>query len=208
MYSSKIFEQALEQLSSLPSIGTKTATRLIFHLLQQQSDNVQALAQSLIDLKEKIYSCKHCHNLSDTPVCSICDNPERDHSTICVVEQVRDVIAIENTRSYRGLYHILGGLIAPLDNIGPDKLHIAALIARLQAQPVKELIFALSPNMQGDTTIFYIQKKIAPFFQAPITIISRGIAFGAALEYADEFTLSQALSRRLPIENYMGNASA
>lgn len=202
-HSSQIFDNALTQLSKLPSVGAKTAARFVFHLIKQDAQVVQALAQSLLDLKERLLHCELCGNVSDAPLCGICSDPSRDQGLICVVENIRDVMALENTSSYRGHYHVLGGLIAPLDGIAPAHLNISSLVQRLREHPVRELIFALSPNMQGDTTIFYIQKQIAPFFQAQITGIARGVAFGGALEYADEYTLGQALRSRQALHAYV-----
>lgn len=190
-------------MNKLPSIGKKTAMRLVLHLLNQDKTAIQQFAQALLDLKEKINYCRICHNISDDSVCGICKDTHRDKTTLCIVEHIRDVIALEKTERYRGLYHILGGLIAPLDHIGPEQLHIASLLERLATQDFKEIIFALSANLHGDTTIYYIRKKLTPLNKdIKISIVSRGIAFGGELEYADEMSLGHALEKRIPVHNY------
>lgn len=202
-YSSKLFENAVSQFCKLPSIGHKTAARLVFHLLQKAPNDIETLAHSLLELKEKICYCARCANISDSPECAICTNPSRQHNIICVVQTIRDVMAIEHTQRYNGCYHVLGGLISPLDGVSPDQLRIAELISRVEGSTVDEIIFALAANMQGDTTIFYIQQQLAGCFTGKLTTMSRGLSFGGSLEFTDENTLSHALSRRQPIDSYV-----
>lgn len=202
-HTSKTFAQAVEQLTMLPSVGEKTAMRFIFHLLQQEPQKIYNLAQSLLDLADKIRGCEICGYLTDENICNICTNINRNTRQLCVIESPRDVIALEKTQVYKGLYHLTGGLIAPLQGIGPEQLNLQNLIERLQEQTIEELIFALSPNIQGDTTIFYICKQIAPFYQGKIMAIARGVSFGGSLEYADERTLSQAIMCRQTVDQYV-----
>ena len=199
-YSSKLLEQAVEEFAKLPGIGKKTALRLVLNLLNREVDDVTRFATAITSLREEIRFCKKCHNISDIEICQLCSNPSRDNSTLCVVEDIRDVMAIENTQQYRGLYHVLGGVISPMDGIGPQHLNIESLIDKVNSGDVKEIIFALSTTMEGDTTNFYIFKKLK---EAPVKVstIARGIAFGDELEYADEITLGRSIANRLPYES-------
>ncbi|CAN5573594.1 recombination mediator RecR [soil metagenome] len=198
LFPSKLIEDAVNEMSKLPGIGKKTALRLVLHLLRSEKENTLNLAESLVNLRNKIQYCKVCKNISDTEICSICASHKRDKSIICVVEDIRDVLAIENTSQYSGLYHILGGIISPIEGIGPQDLHIESLIQRLSApdSEVKEIILALSPTMEGDTTAFYLTKKIKPY-QVKTTSIARGIPVGGELEYADEITLGRSIIGRI-----------
>ena len=202
---SNLLEQAVQAFSQLPGIGKKTALRLVLHLLKQESAQVEFFAESIRKMRQEIKFCRRCNNVSDGDVCSICSNSMRKQELICVVESIRDVIAIESTSQYNGTYHVLGGMISPLDGIGPDQLQIEGLLDRIQKEGVEEIIFALNPTIQGDTTIYYIQKKITadPAKPIRITTIARGIAFGGELEYADEMTLARSLQNRLPVEKYV-----
>lgn len=202
--SSSLLENAVNEFARLPGIGKKTALRLVLHLIRQSPEDVQRLSDAVSRMKREIAFCIICHNISDGEICNICGNPSRRKETICVVENIRDVIAIESTQQYSGLYHVLGGIISPLDGIGPDQLTIEALVSRVKAGGVQEVIFALSPNIQGDTTIYYIQKKLQPH-QLTITTIARGISFGGELEYADELTLGRSLQNRMPVEKYVSH---
>ncbi len=196
-FSSKLIESAVDNFSKLPGIGKKTALRLVLHLLKQEKDLTQELAKALIDMRMNIKYCKICHNISDDDVCNICNNQVRDQSIICLVEDTRDVLAIENTSQYNGLYHVLGGIISPIEGIGPDDLTIQDLLERI-SQPnseVKEIILGLSPTMEGDTTAFYITKKVKPLGIKTSTI-ARGIPIGGELEYADEITLGRSIISR------------
>lgn len=198
-FSSKLLEQAVAEFGRLPGVGQKTALRLVLHLLKQPDADVTRFADALTRLKLDIKHCKICHNVSDQQVCEICASPKRDANVICVVEDMRDVMAIENTNQYQGVYHVLGGLISPMDGIGPSDLAIESLIGRLQEQGASEIILALSATMEGDTTIFYLYKKLR-HFEVPITTIARGIAFGGELEYVDEVTLGRSIATRVPYE--------
>ncbi len=200
--SSSLLENAVNEFAKLPGIGKKTALRLVLHLLKQEKEEVGVFAETIRKMREGIQFCKRCHNISDGELCSICTNTMRRQNVICVVENIRDVIAIESTQQFNGTYHVLGGVISPLDGVGPDNLTIDSLIDRVRQEEPEELIFALNPNIQGDTTIYYIQKKLGPN-PCKITTVARGIAFGGELEYADEITLAKSLANRLPIENYM-----
>ncbi len=204
IFSSTLLESAVNEFAKLPGIGKKTALRLVLHLLKKETDDVKMFSEAMIKMREEINFCNRCHNISDKQLCNICGDRARIQSMICVVESIRDVIAIESTQQYNGLYHVLGGIISPLDGIGPGQLQIDSLIKRVDEEKTEELIFALSPNIQGDTTIFYISKKINAK-QVKITTIARGIAFGGELEYADEMTLARSISNRMPVENYVGN---
>lgn len=196
-FPSKLIEEAVNQVSKLPGIGKKTALRLVLHLIKEKKESTFALTEALSTLRENIRFCKQCHNISDAEVCGICTSHRRDASLLCVVEDTKDVMAIENTAQYNGLYHVLGGVISPINGIGPSELKIDSLVARLGAQPaeIKEVILALSPTMEGDTTSFYIHKRIKEF-PIKVTVISRGIAIGGDLEYADEITLGRSISGR------------
>lgn len=193
---SKRLEQAVQAFSALPGIGQKTALRLVLHLLKQDSQSVNKFAAAFDKLKEEIKYCNVCHNISDTDVCAICSNHRRNREEICVVEDIRDIIAIENTQQYNGLYHVLGGLISPMEGKGPSDLNIDSLIHRVKQDSPKEIIMALSATMEGDTTIFYINKKLAEF-NLKLTTISRGVSFGGELEYVDEITLGRSILSRI-----------
>ncbi len=196
-FSSKLIEEAVSAFASLPGIGRKTALRLVLHLARQQPEAVEQFAEAVAKMRRGIRECERCHNLSDTPVCNICADPRRDQSLICVVEGIRDVMAIEDTGQYRGLYHVLGGVISPIEGVGPAELNIDSLIQRAQAGGVREVIMAISPTIEGETTIFYISRKL----KAPgvnISTIARGISFGGELEYADELTLGRSIVARVP----------
>lgn len=199
-FSSRLLENAVYEMSQLPGIGKRTALRLVLHLLQQPSEQTGRLAISLQKLREEIKYCRNCHNISDTDLCKICANPKRDESLVCVTEDIRDVMAIENTSQYNGLYHVLGGKISPLDGIGPNDLSIPSLVKKVKNGQVKEVIFALSSTMEGDTTNFYIFRQIAPY-KVLVSTIARGIAVGDELEYADEVTLGRSILQRIPFEN-------
>jgi recombination protein RecR len=201
-FSSQLLENAVNEFAKLPGIGKKTALRLVLHLLKQEENNVQQFSEVVAKMRNEIKFCQRCYNVADGDICSICANSMRKQETICVVENIRDVIAIESTQQYNGTYHVLGGIISPLDGVGPDQLNIESLINRVQKEKPEEIIFALNPNIQGDTTIYYIQKKLQ-HTNIHITTIARGIAFGGELEYADEMTLARSLQNRLPIEKYV-----
>lgn len=201
-FPSRLIEEAVNEVSKLPGIGKKTALRLVLHLLKREEDQTELLASTLVAMRTKVKYCQKCHNLSDHDLCNICTNPRRDSSLICVVEDTRDVLAVENTSQYKGLYHVLGGIISPVEGIGPSDLHIDSLIERLktpEGQAVREIILALSPNMEGDTTAFYLQKKLKPF-KLKISTIARGVPIGGDLEYADEVTLGRSILSRIAYE--------
>ena len=200
-FSSALLETAVNEFAKLPGIGKKTALRLVLHLLKEDAEDVQHFSDVLFRMRTEIKFCQRCHNVADADICSICSNSMRKQDVICVVENIRDVIALESTQQFNGTYHVLGGVISPLDGSGPSQLNIETLIGRAQKDEVAEIIFALSPTIQGDTTIYYIQKKLPS--STKVTTISRGIAFGGELEYADEMTLARSLQNRLPIENYV-----
>ncbi|OYY99635.1 MAG: recombination protein RecR [Sphingobacteriia bacterium 28-36-52] len=199
---STLLENAVAQFAKLPGIGKKTALRLVLHLLKQDVNEVALFGDTLTKMRKEIQFCKRCNNISDGEICSICSNTARNQHIVCVVENIRDVIAIESTQQFNGTYHVLGGIISPLDGIGPDQLTIELLVNRITQERVEELVFALSPNIQGDTTIYFIQKKIA-HLSCKITTIARGIAFGGELEYADEMTLARSIANRLPVQQYV-----
>jgi recombination protein RecR len=201
-FSSALLENAVNEFAKLPGIGKKTALRLVLHLMKQEPAMVEAFGESMIKMRKEVKFCQRCCNVSDADVCSICSNSMRRQDLICVVENIRDVIAIESTQQYSGTYHVLGGVISPLDGVGPDQLNIELLCQRVQKEKTEEIIFALSPNIQGDTTIYYIQKKLQPL-TVKVTTIARGIAFGGELEYADEMTLARSISNRMPVEKYV-----
>lgn len=203
-FSSSLLENAVNEFAKLPGIGKKTALRLVLHLLKQDPEKVTAFGEALIKMRQEIKYCQRCFNIADGDICSICSNSMRRQELICVVESIRDVIAIESTQQYSGTYHVLGGIISPLDGVGPDQLNIESLVHRVQKERTEELIFALNPNIQGDTTIYYIQKKLQGQ-PVRITTIARGIAFGGELEYADEMTLGRSLQNRLPVDKYMNH---
>jgi recombination protein RecR len=203
-FSSSLLENAVNEFAKLPGIGKKTALRLILHLLKQDQEKVAGFSEAILKMRQQIKYCQRCCNVSDADICSICSNSLRKQELICVVENIRDVIAIESTQQYSGTYHVLGGIISPLDGIGPEQLNIEQLIARVKKEQPEELIFALNPTIQGDTTIYYIQKKLQGL-PVRVTTIARGIAFGGELEYADEMTLARSLQNRLPIEKYVSS---
>src|SRR3954469_3838657 len=203
-FSSSLLENAVNEFARLPGIGKKTALRLVLHLLKQDESFSKNFSEVIAKMRTEIRFCQRCFNVADAAICSICSNSMRKHEMICVVESIRDVIAIESTQQFSGIYHVLGGVISPLDGIGPDQLNIEALLARVQKEKTEELIFALNPNIQGDTTIYYVQKKLQPT-DVRVTTIARGIAFGGELEYADELTLARSISNRLPVESYVSN---
>jgi recombination protein RecR len=199
-FSSKLLEKAVSEMSQLPGIGKRTALRLVLHLLRQPNNQTNQLASALQTMRNEIKFCKSCHNISDTSVCEICTNPHRTDDIICVVEDIRDVMAIENTSSFRGLYHVLGGKISPMDGIGPNDLNIHSLVEKVKLGKIKELIFALSSTMEGDTTNFYIFKQIQEYSVITSTI-ARGISVGNELEYTDEITLGRSILNRIPFES-------
>jgi recombination protein RecR len=200
-FSSDLLESAVNEFAKLPGIGKKTALRLVLHLLKTDASIVQGFGETLIRMRQEIKFCQRCFNVADADICSICANSLRKQEQICVVESIREVIAIESTQQYNGTYHVLGGIISPLDGVGPDQLNIEALVSRVQKEHTQELIFALNPTIQGDTTIYYIQKRLQGS-GARFTTIARGIAFGGELEYADEMTLARSITNRLPVESY------
>ena len=195
-YPSQLLEKAVGEFSKLPGIGRKTAMRLVLHLLKQERTVVESFGNAIMTLKREVKYCKVCHNISDTETCLICANPKRDASVICVVESIRDVMAVEATQQFQGLYHVLGGVISPMDGIGPSDLEIASLVERVKTGDVKEVILALSPNMEGDTTNFFIFRKLAPF-DVKMSVIARGISIGDELEYTDEVTLGRSIINRI-----------
>lgn len=199
-FSSKLLENAVNQIAQLPGIGKRTALRLALHLLKQPRENTSHLTKALNDLREQINFCTSCHNLSDVPLCEICSNPARDDSLLCVVEDIRDVIAIENTGQFKGYYHVLGGIISPIDGVGPKDLNLDSLEQKVKQGKLKEIIFALSATMEADTTNFYIYKILAPY-EIKTSAIARGIPVGDELEYTDEVTLGRSILKRVPYEN-------
>ena len=199
-YPSQLLEKAVQQFAKLPGIGRKTALRLVLHLLRQEEEEVSQLADAISRMRKEVRRCKVCHNISDSELCPICSNPRRDGSTICVVENIQDVMAVENTQQFHGLYHVLGGVISPMDGIGPSDLEIESLVERVSQGEVKEVILALSSTMEGDTTNFYIFRKLAPYHDVKISIIARGISVGDELEYTDEVTLGRSILNRTIFE--------
>ncbi len=199
-FPSRLLEDSVEEFSSLPGIGRKTALRLVLHLLRQDEKKVNHFGNTLIKLKENIHYCKSCNNISDTDLCSICANPMRDQKSICIVENIQDVMAIENTNQYYGIYHVLGGIISPMDGLGPDDLKIDILEEKIKNNEINELIFALSTTMEGDTTNFYLYRKFKPY-KIKITTLARGVSVGDEIEYADEVTLGRSLINRTPFED-------
>ena len=200
-YSSILLENAVESLSKLPGIGKKTALRLALHLLNSEDLETEQLADSLLKMKRNIMLCERCFNISDTKVCAICSNPRRDENTLCVVADMRDVLAIERTASYNGLYHVLGGVISPIEGISPNDLKIAQLVQRTQKEDIKEIILALPATIEGDTTNFYIFRQLKDF-EGKISVISKGIAVGDALEFVDEVTLGRSIQNRIPFNSH------
>ena len=199
-FSSKLLENAVAEIAQLPGIGKRSALRLALHLLKQPKERTKYLTESLNSLRNNIKHCKSCHNISDVDICEICANPKRNKELVCVVEDIRDVMAIENTSQFKGLYHVLGGKISPMEGVGPHNLTIESLINKVKLGEIKELIFALSSTMEGDTTNFYIFKQIEKF-DIKISTIARGIAVGDEIEYADEITLGRSILNRIPYEN-------
>lgn len=202
-YPSTLLTRAVEEFSKLPGIGQKTALRLVLHLLRQEPERAVQLGDSLIRLRQEVKYCKCCYNISDTDLCQLCSDPRRDASTICVVENVKEVMVVEATRQFHGLYHVLGGLISPMDGVGPQQLQIDSLVERIRnsqltAQPVREVILALSTTMEGDTTNFYIFRKLGVFPELRVTTLARGVSVGDEIEYADEITLGRSIVNRTP----------
>ncbi len=198
-FPSRLLENAVNEFASLPGIGRKTAFRLVMNLLRKEPEEVKRFGETLLKLHEEIHYCKICHNISDTEICSICSDEKRDKSLICVVENIQDVMAVENTRQYRGLYHVLGGLISPVDGIGPSDLKISSLEEKVKAGGIREIILALSTTMEGDTTNYYLYKRLHAFDML-ITTLARGVAIGDELEYTDEITLGRAIKNRNPYQ--------
>lgn len=199
-FSSQLLEKAVTEFSKFPGIGRKTALRLVLWMLRQEEAEVELFAETIHRMKQEIKYCHICHNISDTDTCPICGDPRRDNQTICVVENIQDVMAIENTMQYKGLYHVLGGVISPMDGMGPSDIEIDSLVSRVAEGNVKEVILALSPTMEGDTTNFYIYRKIAPYSEVKISIIARGVSVGNELEYTDEITLGRSILNRTLFE--------
>jgi recombination protein RecR len=199
-YPSELLEQAVVQFSKLPGIGRKTALRLVLNLLRREEDEVLQFTETIARMRQEVKHCSVCHNISDSDVCPICSDPRRDTTTICVVENIQDVMAVENTQQYQGLYHVLGGVISPMDGVGPADLEIESLVERVRQGGVKEVILALSSTMEGDTTNFYIFRKLAPYTEVKLTIIARGISVGDELEYTDEVTLGRSILNRTLFE--------
>jgi len=196
---SKLLHNAVEEMSKLPGVGRKTALRLVLHLLKQPREDVERYGMSFIALRNEVKYCAVCHTISDTETCTLCSNPRRDHTIVCVVETIRDVLSIENTQQYNGVYHVLGGIISPMDGVSPNDLTIDKLIARVASGEIKEVILALSTTMEGETTCFYLYKKLLEF-SIPITTIARGVGFGDELEYTDELTLGRSIKNRQPFQ--------
>lgn len=199
-FSSALLENAVNEFAKLPGIGRKTALRLVLHLLKQPESDVEIFGNSFISLRKEVVYCSECHNISDTEVCQICGNVSRDHETVCVVENIKDVMTIENTQQYKGVYHVLGGIISPMEGIGPTDLEIESLVQRVQNDDIKEIILALSTTMEGDTTNFYIFRKLSAL-NVKVTTIARGIAIGDELEYTDEITLGRSILNRVEFSN-------
>lgn len=197
--SSKLLEEAVQAFAGLPGIGRKSALRLALHLVNREAEYTEQLAQALLRMRQGIRSCEMCHNLADERLCNVCADPRRDRSIVCVVENIRDVMAIEDTHQYRGLYHVLGGVISPIEGIGPHQLNIDDLAQRVAGGEIRELIMAVSPTIEGDTTIFYLTKKLREY-PVQITAIARGVSFGGELEYADELTLGRSIVARIPYD--------
>lgn len=198
-YPSQLLERAVQEFSKLPGIGRKTALRLVLYQLRQDPQDVQSFVDAIARMKQEVHYCKRCHNISDSDLCPICSNQRRDASTICVVENIQDVMAVENTQQYNGLYHVLGGVISPMDGVGPADLEIDSLVKRVEEEDIQEVILALSSTMEGDTTNFYIFRKLASY-DVKLSIIARGIPVGDELEYADEVTLGRSILNRTPFD--------
>ena len=203
-FSSKLLEKAVNEMAQLPGIGKRTALRLVLHLLKQPVEQTQFLSQALTTMREEVKFCASCHNISDVAICEICANTSRNRTIICVVEDIRDVMAIENTGQFKGIYHVLGGKISPIDGVGPSQLNIFTLVEKVKSRTIEEIIFALSSTMEGDTTNFYIYKQIKDF-EIKTSTIARGISVGDELEYADEVTLGRSILNRVPFENSLKN---
>lgn len=199
-YPSELLEKAVQEFAKLPGIGRKTALRLVLNLLRREEDEVLQFTETIAHMRQEVKHCRVCHNISDNEVCPICSDPRRDTTTICVVENIQDVMAVENTQQYQGLYHVLGGVISPMDGVGPADLEIDSLVERVREGGVKEVILALSSTMEGDTTNFYIFRKLAPYTEVKLTIIARGISVGDELEYTDEVTLGRSILNRTPFQ--------
>ena len=204
VFSSTLLENAVNEFAKLPGIGKKTALRLVLHLIKQDELQVSHFSDTIATMRKEIKFCSRCHNISDATLCNICSNKLRKQEMICVVENIRDVIAIESTQQFNGIYHVLGGIISPLDGIGPDQLNIDSLVERIRTEQIQEIIFALNPNIQGDTTVYYIGRKLKGI-KVKITTIARGISFGGELEYADEMTLAKSITNRIPVEHYISS---
>lgn len=204
IFSSLLVEKAVNEFAKLPGIGRKTALRLVLHLIKQPKEQSLFLSDAVEQMRTELQFCSRCHNISDAALCNICSNTMRKQEMICVVENIRDVIAIESTQQFNGTYHVLGGIISPLDGVGPDQLNIETLLQRVKTEEIQELIFALNPNIQGDTTIYYIGKKLKDS-SVKITTIARGIAFGGELEYADEMTLAKSIANRISADHYISS---
>ena len=200
-YPSKLLEKAVNEFSKLPGIGHRTALRLVLHLLKQDTEAVRQFGESIIRLKEEVKYCQVCHNISDTELCDLCANPDRDRTTICVVENIRNVMSIEDTGQFHGLYHVLGGVISPMDGVGPGDIELASLVDRVAAGGISEVILALSPTMEGDTTNFYISRRLAPF-DIKLTVLARGVNIGDEVEYTDEITLGRSIVNRVNFNSY------
>lgn len=198
-YPSKLLEHAVQELSRLPGVGRKTALRFALYLLKQDNQIVEEFSKSLLTLRNAVKHCKVCHNISDTDICDICSNPQRDKTTICVVENIHSVMSIENTNQYHGLYHVLGGVISPMDGVGPSDIELESLFNRVQNEDIKEIILALNPTMEGDTTNFYISRKLADL-NVKISVLARGVSVGDDLEYTDEVTLGRSILGRTPLK--------
>lgn len=198
-FPSRLLENAVAEFSKLPGIGKKTALRLVLHLLKKEPEEVHRFSEAILRLRDEVMHCRECHNISDTEVCNICGNASRDHGTVCVVENIRDVLSVENTQQYRGVYHVLGGIISPMDGIGPSDLEIDSLLKRVEEGGIREVIFALSTTMEGDSTNFYLFKKLKNS-NVRITTLARGVSVGDELEYTDELTLGRSIVNRLPYE--------
>ena len=196
-YPSLLLEKAVSEFAKLPGVGNKTAMRLVLHLLNQDTATVEAFGNAIIQLKREVKYCRVCHNISDTDICNICSNPKRDATTVCVVQNIRDVMAIESTQQYQGLYHVLGGLISPMDGMGPKNLQIDSLIERVAQGNIKEVIFALNTTMEGDTTCFYISRRLKDY-PVKLSVLARGVSVGDELEYTDEVTLGRSIINRMP----------
>ncbi len=201
-FSSTLIERAVNEFSRLPGIGKKTALRLVLHLLKQPDEDAFRLSEAIETMRREVQFCTQCHNVSDTALCNICNDAHRKQNIVCVVESIRDVMAIEATQQFTGTYHVLGGILSPLDGIGPEQLHLETLMQRVAGGQIDELILAISPTLEGDTTLFYISKKVADY-PVKLTTLSRGVAFGGELEYADELTLARSLQNRQPLDQLL-----